>query len=310
MVNASLTSISGIGFAVCTLNTTLSSTLDVPKFLANLLSVSTITKALNCKLEFFHDHCVFLDLQIGKTISSDTLCDGLYLLDQSSSMSQALFGDNKYVNREIIQWHRRLGHPSFTVLAKMGHTRLASLSGNRRPDLRTYGRKGQKKDAIIQSNLCPDSSLSDLEKEVYMRVPPRFEDKDTQGKGKITLLIVYVDDIIMTGNDKEEMARLKKQLAQEFEIKLLGKLQYFLGIEAARSKKGTFISQRKYVLDLLTEAILLGCKPAKSPIESNHKLQAGIDEMMDKERYQKLVKQLIYHTHTRLDIAYAVSLVR
>lgn len=70
-------------------------------------------------------------------------------------------------------------------------------------------------------------------------------------KGKITILIVYVDDIVVTGNDTEEIARLKKLLAKEFKIKDLGKLQYFLGIEVARSAKRIFISQRKYILDLL-----------------------------------------------------------
>lgn len=65
----------------------------------------------------------------------------------------------------------------------------------------------------------------------------------------------------MTRDDKEEMAWLKKLLARECEIKDLEELQYFLGIEVARSKKGNFISQRKYILDLLEETDLLGCKP-------------------------------------------------
>uniref|UniRef100_A0A2C9VCM9 Uncharacterized protein n=1 Tax=Manihot esculenta TaxID=3983 RepID=A0A2C9VCM9_MANES len=92
------------------------------------------------------------------------------------------------------------------------------------------------------------------------------------------------------------MAQLKRLLAQKFEIQDLGKLQYFVGIEVARSEKGIFISQRKYILDLLEETGMMGCKPAESPIESNHKLEAGTG-------------RLIYLSHTRPDIAYAVSLV-
>ena len=61
---------------------------------------------------------------------------------------------------------------------------------------------------------------------------------------------MYVDDIALTGNDLEEMNRLREYLAKEFEIKDLGTLKHFLGIEPARSKHGIFISQRKYVLDL------------------------------------------------------------
>ena len=54
--------------------------------------------------------------------------------------------------------------------------------------------------------------------------------------GKVTILLVYVDDIIVTGDDSTERERLKKGLVQEFEIKELGKLKYFLGIEVAHSK--------------------------------------------------------------------------
>ena len=87
-------------------------------------------------------------------------------------------------------------------------------------------------------------------------------------------MIVYVDDIILTGDDMTEIERLKKALASEFEIKDLGELKYFLGMEFARSKKGIFVSQRKYVLDLLKETGLMGCKPAETPIEPNLKLEA------------------------------------
>jgi len=84
--------------------------------------------------------------------------------------------------------------------------------------------------------------------------------------GKVTALLVYVDDIIVTGDDSEEMQSLKKCLFKEFDIKELGKLKYFLGIEVAHSKQGIFISQKKYVLDLLKETEKLGYKPVATPI--------------------------------------------
>lgn len=67
------------------------------------------------------------------------------------------------------------------------------------------------------------------------------------------ILIVYVDDIVITKNDEMKMTQLKRNLAKEFEIKDLGFLKYFLGIEVARSRQGIFICQRKYVLDLLKD---------------------------------------------------------
>ena len=79
-------------------------------------------------------------------------------------------------------------------------------------------------------------------------------------EGKIVELIVYMDNIIITSDDSLELERLKKALTREFEIKDLGPLRYFLGKEFARSKKGIFISQRKYILDLLNKT---GCRGTK-----------------------------------------------
>ena len=83
-----------------------------------------------------------------------------------------------------------------------------------------------------------------------------------------------------------------------------------MGIEVAHSRNGIFISQQKYILDLLQETGMLGCKPSETPIEQNHKLgEATEDAMVDKGRYQRLVGKLIYLSYTRPDIAYAVSVV-
>lgn len=94
-------------------------------------------------------------------------------------------------------------------------------------------------------------------------------------ENRTTILIVYVDDIILTGDHEEELDRLKEKLAKEFEIKDLGTLKYFLGMEVVRSKRGIFISQRKYILDLLTETGMLGCKFAATPMDSTTKRGAS-----------------------------------
>nr|CAE05707.2 OSJNBb0065J09.3 [Oryza sativa Japonica Group] len=126
---------------------------------------------------------------------------------------------------------------------------------------------------------------------------------------KIAILAVYVDDIIITGDDTQEIAQLKENISKEFEVKDLGQLKYFLGIEIARSPRGIVLSQRKYVLDLLCDTGMLGCRPASTPIEQNHKLCAELGDPVNKERYQRLVGRLIYLCHTRPDITYAVSVV-
>ena len=117
-------------------------------------------------------------------------------------------------------------------------------------------------------------------------------------RGKIAVLIVYVDDIMVTGDDSEEIAHLKAQLAQAFEVKDLGYLRYFLRIEVAHSSKEIFLSQRKYILDLLTEIGMFGCQPIATPIEQNHRLVADTGVPVDREHYQRLVGRLIYLSHT------------
>ncbi|XP_071902889.1 uncharacterized protein [Coffea arabica] len=126
----------------------------------------------------------------------------------------------------------------------------------------------------------------------------------------ITVLLVYVDDMIVTGNNKEEIENFRSYLAKEFEIKDLGTLKYFLGIEVSRSKQGLFLSQRKYTLELLAETGMSACEPIDTPIEVNHGLAFFSDQIpTNKERYQRIMGRLIYLTYTRPDLAYAVSVV-
>ena len=156
--------------------------------------------------------------------------------------------------------------------------------------------------------------------ERFAKVMKEFGYKQSQGDhtlfikhsvaGGVTALLVYVDDIIVTGNDEREKHDVKQRLAKEFEIKELGKLKYFLDIEVAYSTQGIFISQKKYVTDLLAEIGKIGCKPVSTPMVPNHKLgEAKEEPMLDKRMYQRLVGRLIYLAHTRPNIVYSVSVI-
>ncbi|GJX71737.1 ribonuclease H-like domain-containing protein [Tanacetum coccineum] len=124
-------------------------------------------------------------------------------------------------------------------------------------------------------------------------------------------LLVYVDDIVITGNNLKEVNSCKHFLQTKFQIKDLGELKYFLGIEVLKTDDGVCLSQRKYCMELLAEYGLLACKPYLTPIESKlvitdkplHKKYKVLNNITE---YQKLLGKLIYLTHTRLDISYVV----
>lgn len=81
-------------------------------------------------------------------------------------------------------------------------------------------------------------------------------------------LLVYVDYVIITGTSTILVNDIKKFIHSKFKIKDLGHLHYLLGVEVARLDKGLFINQRKYALDIISEAGLNACKPVTTPLES------------------------------------------
>lgn len=123
-------------------------------------------------------------------------------------------------------------------------------------------------------------------------------------------VLVYVDDLIISGNNHEAIKHFKTYLSNCFKMKDLGPLKYFLGLEVARNPTGVFLCQRKYTLDIIAETGLLGAKPAGFPIEQNHKLGlAQGKELTDPEVYRRLVGRLIYLAVTRPDLAYSVHIL-
>ncbi|CAL9028585.1 unnamed protein product, partial [Prunus brigantina] len=130
----------------------------------------------------------------------------------------------------------------------------------------------------------------------------------TQAHGSsLTIILLYVDDMIITANDEDAICKLKHFLCSQFRIKDLGPLRYFLGVEVARSQSGISICQRKYTLDILAEAGLLGAKPAKIPMDHDLVLLSTGELLKDPTRYRRLVGKLIYLTITRPEITYAVN---
>jgi hypothetical protein len=125
-----------------------------------------------------------------------------------------------------------------------------------------------------------------------------------------TFVLVYVDDIIITRNNDLAINQLKQFLEKKFFIKDLGKLKYVLGIEVARSKRGIFLSQKKYILDILKDIGLIGGRVSDFPMEQHLRLSPDDGTLLPNPTpYHRLVGRLIYLTVTRLDINYLVNIL-
>jgi len=119
-----------------------------------------------------------------------------------------------------------------------------------------------------------------------------------------------VDDMIITGDDSKYIAFVKARLREQFLMSDLGPLRYFLGIEISSTSEGFFISQEKYIQDLLSRAALSDDRTVVTPMELNVQLRATDgDPLADPTRYRHLVGSLVYLAVTRPDISYPVHIL-
>nr|XP_016451961.1 PREDICTED: uncharacterized mitochondrial protein AtMg00810-like [Nicotiana tabacum] len=171
----------------------------------------------------------------------------------------------------------------------------------------------------------------DLFEEVYMDLPQGFHKQGEykssydqslftkRASNDVVIVLVYVDDILITGSNEELIEETKTTLHNKFKVKDLGHLRYFLGIEVLRSQSEILLNKRKYTLELLVDIGLSGSKPATTPLEMNLKLTTiecdthmgrfDDEQLKDIVSYQKLVGKLLYLTITRPDISFAVQIL-
>ncbi|RVX13659.1 Retrovirus-related Pol polyprotein from transposon RE1 [Vitis vinifera] len=122
-------------------------------------------------------------------------------------------------------------------------------------------------------------------------------------RGTILYLLVYVDDIIITGNNVEAAQTFIQQLSQRFSLKNLGPLTYFLGVEVTSHTNGLFLSQCKYIADLLNITHMTEAKPAPTPLATSPilTLQSGTPLSDPTEYRTVVVKRLLRYLCGTLD---------
>jgi hypothetical protein len=123
-------------------------------------------------------------------------------------------------------------------------------------------------------------------------------------------VLLYVDDMIITSDDPEYIAFVKARLSDQFLLSDLGPLRYFLGIEISSTPEGFFLSQEKYIQNLLDRASLTDHRTVETPMELNVHLTLTNDEPLeDPTRYRHIIGSLIYLGVTRPDISYSVHIL-
>jgi hypothetical protein len=124
------------------------------------------------------------------------------------------------------------------------------------------------------------------------------------------LLLLYVDGMIITGDDPEYIAFVKARLSDQFLMSDLGPLRYFLGIEISSTPERFFLSQEKYIQDLLDRASLINYRIAETPMELNvHLMSTDGEPLEDPTRYHHIIGSLVYLGVTRPDISYSVYIL-
>ncbi|WVZ51977.1 LOW QUALITY PROTEIN: hypothetical protein U9M48_003074 [Paspalum notatum var. saurae] len=129
-------------------------------------------------------------------------------------------------------------------------------------------------------------------------------------RGGDTLIVqIYVDDIIFGGSSHALVSSFAEQMSREFEMSLMGELQFFLGLQIKQGLEGTFVHQAKYIRDILKKFNMGDSKPMTTPMSTNTMLDADEDgEAVDQKKFRGMIGSLLYLTATRLDIQFAVCL--
>ena len=146
-----------------------------------------------------------------------------------------------------------------------------------------------------------DFRQSEIDKCLYIK----------QSENKSCYIIIHVDDILISGSDIDIVNQIQVKLSERFQIKDLGKVKYFLGIQIQQDSKGDyFINQEAYIDKIISESKLSDAKPSKFPLDTGYYKLQNSELLPDNEEYRKLIGMLLYiSTNSRPDISSSVSIL-
>ncbi|GKD65675.1 putative ribonuclease H-like domain-containing protein, partial [Tanacetum coccineum] len=168
---------------------------------------------------------------------------------------------------------------------------------------------------LQQMDVKSDFLYGKIKEEVYVCQPPGFEDPDfpdrrgkidktlfiRREKGDILLVQVSVDDIIFGSTKKKMCTKFEKMMHKKFQMSSMSELTFFLGLQVKQKENGIFISQDKYVTEILKKFGFSDVKIASTPMET-HKPFLKYGEDVDEHLYRSMIGSLMYLTSSRPDI--------
>eukprot|EP00253_Pinus_taeda_P033305 PITA_33305 len=126
-------------------------------------------------------------------------------------------------------------------------------------------------------------------------------------ENELLILVLYVDDLFLTGSSRL-IGDCKKNLATEFDMKDLGRMHYFLGLEVWQQKGEIFLGQGRYATEILKRFGMEDCRPMATPMITNwKKIDASDDKDVDPTLYRQLIGSLMYLVNTKPNICYSVN---
>ncbi|GAU51364.1 hypothetical protein TSUD_383580 [Trifolium subterraneum] len=296
----------------------------------NLLSISKLTADNNIFVEFDVDCCFVKDKLTGKVLLRGKLKDGLYQLSESSPQSK----DSSGLDYE----------ETFSPVVKASTVRIilsidVHLNWDiRQLDINNAFLNGYLKETVFMrqpegfSDPTKPHHICKLSKAIYgMKQAPRawfdrlrtallnwgFQNTKSdsslfflRGVDHTTFLLIYVDDIIITGSNDKFLEAFIKQLNIVFSLKDLGQLHYFLRIEVQRDASGLYMKQSKYIKDLLRKFKMENVTACPTPMVTGRQFTIEGEPMTDPTLFKQAMGALQYLINTRPDIAFSVNKLR